>query len=440
MRSLQIVAVALMVGLNGLDGFDVLSISYASNGITREWGLEPGVLGIVLSMELFGMAIGSIVLGGVADRIGRRKTILGCLVTMAIGMFMVTTVDGLVGLSAWRVLTGLGIGGLLSSITAITAEFSNARRRALCVSIMAIGYPLGALLGGLVVAPKLGVLDWRFVFYFGAAVTAAFIPLVYFLVPESVHWLARKQPENALTKINHTFKRLGHAAVTALPKIEKNERGATFTQIFGPTLLATTLIVTIAYFLHIVAFYFIIKWVPNIISEMGFSDASAGGVLNWVNVGGATGGAILGLLTTRIGVKPLTIGVLILSAVAVIMFGRSAPDLFRLSMLCMACGFFINAGIVGLYTIFAEAFPTQVRAFGTGFAIGVGRGGSLLAPVVAGFLFQAEFELPAVALIMSLGPLLAATILCFLKLKPEQPKSASAEPQTAEFGASLSNT
>lgn len=437
MRWLQVVAVILMIGLNGLDGFDVLSISYASNGITREWGLQPGVLGILLSMELVGMAIGSIVLGGVADKIGRRRTILGCLVMMAVGMFMVTTTDGLVLLGFWRIVTGLGIGGLLSSITAVTAEYSNARRRALCVSIMSIGYPLGALFGGLVVAPKLGVLDWRFVFYFGGVITVLFIPLVYFLVPESVHWLARKQPAGALEQINRTLARLRHSAVSALPEIKHEHRKAGFTEIFGPALLITTLIVAIAYFLHIMAFYFIIKWVPRIISTMGFSDASAGGVLNWVNVGGATGGAILGLLTMRLGVKPLTIAVLVLSTVAVIVFGRTPPDLFKLSMICMACGFFINAGIVGLYAIFAEAYPTHVRAFGTGFAIGVGRGGSLLAPVVAGFLFQAQLELQTVATIMSLGPLLAGAILCFLKLRPEGAEPVRVEQQ-ADLRTSLS--
>ena len=68
--------VATMVGLNALDGFDVLSISFASPGIAADWGIDRAQLGIVLSMELVGMAIGSLFLGGIADRIGRRATIL----------------------------------------------------------------------------------------------------------------------------------------------------------------------------------------------------------------------------------------------------------------------------------------------------------------------------------------------------------------------------
>src|SRR5580692_4532241 len=192
MSVLQIVAVAITIGLNALDGFDVLSIAFASPGISKEWHVIPKALGFVLSMELIGMAIGSIFLGGVADKIGRRPTILGCLAAMTVGMFMATTAHGTVDLSLWRVLTGVGIGGVLASINAVAAEFSSARRKNLSVSIMAIGYPIGGVLGGKVVAQLLTHGDWRVVFYFGAAVTAIFIPLVLLFVPESVHWLTQK--------------------------------------------------------------------------------------------------------------------------------------------------------------------------------------------------------------------------------------------------------
>ena len=210
MSRLQVAVVGVTIALNALDGFDVLSISFASPGIAAEWGIDRAALGIVLSMELIGMAVGSILLGGLADRIGRRPTILACLTVMAGGMLMTTTVSGLIDLSIWRVITGLGIGGMLAAINAVAAEFSNSRRRHLSVSLMSIGYPMGAVLGGLVAAQLLQGNDWRAVFYFGAAVTAALIPVVYFLVPESVHWLTRRQPAGALETINRTMRRMRH--------------------------------------------------------------------------------------------------------------------------------------------------------------------------------------------------------------------------------------
>jgi benzoate transport len=440
MSAMQIVAVAITIGLNALDGFDVLSISFASPGIAAEWGVERGALGIVLSMELIGMAIGSLVLGGVADKIGRRPTMLGCLVLMTVGMYMATTVKGIVDLSLWRVLTGLGIGGLLAAINAVAAEFSNHKRRHLSVSIMAIGYPVGAVVGGLIAAQLLKGSDWRSVFYFGSAVTAAFIPLVYIFVPESVHWLARKQPVGALEKINRTLTRMRHPTVTALPVISDEARKRSIADIFAPSLIRTTLLVAAAYFFHIMTFYYVLKWVPKIVVDMGFAASSAAGVLVWANVGGAVGGATLGLLTQKFGVKGLTIGAMVLSTVMVIIFGRTPPDLSKLSMMVAFSGFFTNGAIVGMYAIFAQAFPTHVRASGTGFGIGIGRGGSVLAPIIAGFLFQGGAGLAAVSFAMAFGSLLAAGTLIFLKLRPDEPKADSeGESAPALKGAAASS-
>jgi benzoate transport len=422
MSVLQIAVVGITIGLNALDGFDVLSISFASPGIAAEWGIARDALGIVLSMELIGMAIGSVILGGIADKIGRRPTMLGCLVLMAFGMLMATTASGLVTLSLWRIVTGLGIGGMLAAITAVSAEFSNTRRRHLSVSLMSIGYPLGAVFGGMVAARLLQSYDWRAVFYFGAAVTTALVPVVYLVIPESVHWLARKQPDGALERINRALRRMGHATIAALPVIPAEGRKGSMGEIFAPALVATTAIVTLAYFFHIMTFYFIVKWIPKIVVDMGFPASSAAGVLVWTNVGGATGGAVLGLMTQRFGVKGLTIGILMLSSVAVILFGRTPADLQQLSLISALAGFCTNAGIIGLYAIVAQAFPTQVRAFGTGFTIGVGRGGSALGPIIAGFLFTAGYALPSVALVMALGSFAGALVLLFLKLEPDRPR------------------
>jgi benzoate transport len=419
MTAMQVIIIAITVGLNGLDGFDVLSISYASPGIRAEWGIGTDVLGLVLVAELVGMAIGSIVLGGVADKIGRRPLMLGCLIAMAGGMFMVTTATSLLVLSAWRVITGLGIGGMLAAINAVAAEFSNAKRKHLSVSIMSIGYPAVGAVGGAVASMLLREHDWRAVFYFGFALTVAFIPIVYFLIPESVHWLARKQPTGALDRINHAMRKIGKPTVAALPEVSEETRKRSVMDIFRPGLIATTLICAAAYFFHITTFYYILKWVPDIVVQMGFERSSAGGVLTWYMAGGATGGAMLGLLTMRYGLKWLTISVLVLSTVMVGIFGQTPPDLGQLGMVCFLAGFFTNAGIVGLYAIFAHAYPTHVRATGTGFAIGVGRGGSVLAPAAAGFLFAAGYGVPVISILMALGSLVAAGVLVFLKLKPD---------------------
>jgi len=424
----QILVVAITVGLTALDGFDVLSISFASPGIAREWGIERAALGVVLSMDLLGMALGSIFLGGVADYIGRRKTVLGCLMLMILGMSMVAGVRGLNELCVWRIITGLGIGGMLASNNAIAAEFSNARRRDLSVSIMAIGYPLGAIVGGSIAAHLLKGSGWRVVFEFGAICTAAFLPLVFWCMPESVGWLCQTQPHGALERINRSLKRLGYGGIDALPMRTTRQSRGTLIDIFQRGRALTSVLVTATYFLHITTFYFIVKWVPKIVVDMGFAASSAAGVLVWTNVGGATGGAVLGLLTQRLGLRPLTVAMLVGSTVMVALFGHGQADLAQLSLICALVGFCTNGGVVGIYAVLARAFPTELRATGTGFAVGMGRGGAVIAPVVAGLLFHAGFGLQAVAIIMGSGSLIAVLCLLALPARALTPHSALTEP------------
>ena len=419
MSTIQIVAVALTIGLNALDGFDVLAISFASPGIAREWGIDRAALGFVLSMELVGMGLGSILLGGVADRIGRRRTLLGCLVVMTLGMVMATRAKGVYDLSVWRVFTGLGIGGMLAAINAVAAEFSSARRRSLNVSLMAVGYPVGAIVGGSIAALLLKSGDWRMVFAFGAVMTAAFIPLVWWFVPESIAWLCQRQPTGALVSVNRSLARMRHAPISALPRLTEAARRRSVADIFSPHLVRITVLVTLAYFLHITTFYFILKWVPKIVVDMGFTPSSAAGVLVWANVGGATGGAVLGLLSLRFGLKHLTMLVLVMSTVMVAIFGRGQATLGELSLICAVTGFFTNAGVVGIYGILAQAFPTYVRATGTGFAVGTGRAGAMLAPIIAGYLFHTGYSLEFVSIAMGAGSLVAAVALWLLPLSAQ---------------------
>jgi len=438
MTRLQYVVVALTVALNALDGFDVMAISFASPGIAAEWQTTQAGLGIILSMELWGMAVGSIFLGGVADLLGRRPTILGCLLLMTAGMLMVTTTQSLVVLSSWRFITGLGIGGMLAAINAQAAEFSNNKSRPMAIAIMAAGYPIGGVVGGMVVTQLLKVYDWRSVFYFGTAMTALMIPIVFFVMPESVHWLVRKRPVGALDRINATMARFGHAATALLPDLRDEAGRKAWIDIFSKSMLPTTLIVTVSYFLHIVTFYYILKWVPKLVVDMGFSPSSAGGVLTWASVGGALGCFTFGYLTRHFDLKKLTLFMFICSCLATMLFGQTTANLATLSALVALAGYFINSGIVGMYSLVAQVFPTHVRASGTGFAIGVGRGGSVLSPIVAGLFLQGGMELPQLSVIMGAGSLLAFGALIWLEWNNNAPKAGGTKVKDEKLVDGLS--
>lgn len=417
MSPFQKMVVAIMVGLNALDGFDVLSISFASPGIAGAWGIDRAALGLVLSMELIGMSVGALVLGSMADRIGRRRTILACLGIMAAGMAAAALSRDVIELSAFRLLTGLGIGGMLAATNAAVAEVANAKRRSLCVVLMAAGYPLGTVVGGVVATALLRHFAWPAIFVFGAAATACFIPLILRLVPESIDFLVGRGSAGDLQAVNAVLRRMHQPPIAALPPVQARSGPAPLLALFGRELAATTALLTLAYLGQILTFYFILKWIPKIVADMGFPADRAGLVLVWASVGGGLGAVVLGVVTTRLRLLPVTLAAAVLSVMFVTLFGRGQATLPSLSAMAALAGMATNAGVVGLYALIAERFPTAVRATATGFIIGIGRGGAALAPALAGLLFALGYRLAAVAAIMSLGSALAAFALAALALQ-----------------------
>ena len=416
MSRLQILVCTITVLLNALDGFDLLAISFATPGIMKEFGIEPSVgLGLVLAMDLWGMAVGSFLLGGVADYVGRRRAILTFLVIMTIGMYFCSHADSRENLATWRFFTGLGIGGMLAAINATAAEFSNDRMRKFWVALMTIGYPLGNILAAFIISPLLKTHSWRVVFELGAGATAAMIPVVWFCVPESVSWLCRKQPANALARVNHTLQRMGRATLDALPSLSSLPPKAPLADVFKKPYLVLTLLLVLAYFAHITSFYYLLKWVAPIVAKLGYSPSIIADVLFWASVGGASGGAVLGILSLRFNLIALTSSVLVLGMISISVFGMGQGSVGELKAIVAICGFFTNAGIVGLYTLLALAYPTHLRATGTGVVIGAGRGGAALAPVLAGYLFGHGMSLQTVSIVMGCGSLVGAVALLFVK-------------------------
>jgi len=409
----QVAIIALCILLNALDGFDVLAISFAAPGIAAEWQVDRAALGIALSMELIGMGLGSILLGQVADRIGRRPIILGCLIVMAAGMALASRAYSIETLSFWRLLTGIGIGGMLATISATVAEASNARRRNLAVALMSCGYPLGAVLGGSIASVLLVRHDWRAVFEFGALATAACLPLAWWLVPESIEFLLSRGRPSDVARVDRIMRRLGHSGIehTAPATVAARAPQAT---VWRGASARTTVFLTLAYFTHILTFYFLVKWIPKVVVDMGFPASAAGGVLVWTNVGGAAGALLFSALVTVIDVRRLTIAFLALSSGAVMLFGQSPADLSQLSLLAALAGFCGNAVIIGIYALTAASFPAEQRASGVGAVIGIGRAGAALGPIIAGFLFAAGWPLPLVAIAMGLGSLAGAVALIAL--------------------------
>jgi len=409
----QVLIIVVCVLLIAIDGFDVLSISFAAPGIAAQWGIERAALGLVLSLELMAMAVGSFVLGPIADRIGRRPIVLISLSLVAIGMLATTAVDSVLTLGICRLLTGVGIGGMLPSVNVIAAEFTPQTHRSLTVTLVTTGYPLGAVVAGSIASALLAHYDWRSVFWLGGVLSLLCLPLVWFLIPESLEFLAKKQPVDALQKINRALARFGHPLLVELPR-DTSDRAVSKGLLLEPRWIRTTVLLSVAYFGHVMTSYFILKWGAKVVADLGYPVSLAGSVLVWSNTGGLIGCLLFSVLTRKLRLHWMLISVMLGSCVAVAAFGQGLTTMTQLSISAALAGFFTQAGIVGLYALVVQAYPTEVRTGGFGLVMAIGRGGAALSPIVAGLMFQGGIGLSMVAVAMSTGSLIAIAALFLL--------------------------
>ncbi|MBJ7444772.1 MAG: MFS transporter [Sphingobium sp.] len=416
MRLPQIVAIAVCFLLNALDGFDVLAVTFAAPGIAKDWAIGPGAIGIIVSTGRVGMVVGSLTLGQLADRIGRRRQILLCLAIMTVGMFASAFATGVVSLGLLRVITGLGLGAMQAAINAMSAEFANRRRRDLAVSIMAAGYPVGGIIGGWGAAQLLRTQGWEAIFLFGGVATLIMVPLVLASLPESIGWLATRGGPDALARINAILRRLGQPQAAQL--VALNEPKASMRSLFADRYRVTTIALIVMYGLHMMTFYYALGWAPSLVVALGFDPSRATIVSVFMNSGGAIGGLMLGLLSPRLGLRPLVIFGLAGAAVAVAAFGAVPPELVVLQGAAFILGFLSNGSVVGLYALIANVYPTTLRATGTGAVIGFGRFGAAFGPFAAGQLLAAGAGRGTTSLLLALGSAIAALVLLASRIRP----------------------
>lgn len=419
----QWLAVAVTVALCALDGFDVLAITFAAPGIATEWRLGKPDLGMVFSAGLLGVAAGSLMLAPFADIIGRRPMVFVSLVVMAAGTFWTAATHDVPTLAASRVLTGLGIGAMIAVINALAAEYANERRRDLAVSLVNVGYPLGGVLGGALAASLLPALGWRAIFVSVGVLCLASAALALFALPEPPGYLIARSKPRSLDRLNRYLVRCGRPPVAALPPSAPAAR-APIAELFHGSLLRVTMQVTAIYLLNVIPVFYMQNWLPTLVADMGFTPAQAAGVSVWLSLGGIAGGLFVGLAAPRLGIRPTVMAILLATAVTVNLFGKAPADLALLRMAAAAAGFCVFGAMVGVYAVVSRAFPTAARASGTGFAIGIGRLGSVASPLMASALFSFGFGRAGVSAAMSVPALLAAAILFFLVLSA----SASRDP------------
>lgn len=410
MARLQIVIIALCVTVNMIDGFDVLAAAFTAPSLSEAWSIRPQLLGYYLGSGPVGMALGALILGPLADVLGRRRLVLLCVGLMGLGMVLSAGADNLTQLILMRILTGLGIGGALASANTMVAEYASDRWRSLAVSMMSAGYPIGATLGGLAAIGLLQAFDWRAVFIFGGVLSLVLLPFIWIFLPESLEYLAAKRTPAALRQVNVILARLGKSPIDDFPPPTPADLDAGPGQgVFGARLLPGTVLICLAYFCVMLTFYFVIQWTPKMLVDAGLSTAVgvSGGTL--MNLGGILGAVGFGVVTGWIAAQRLAPATILASFGLLVLLAFAPPQLEVLLPLGFVAGVFIFAAMTSLFAVVPLIYPARVRGAGTGVALGLGRVGAILGPIVAGYLIEAGLVRWQYILVLS-APLLVSAL------------------------------
>ncbi|HRO29010.1 MFS transporter [Citricoccus sp.] len=437
MSAYQWLLVAVATFLNALDGYDVLAMAFTATSVTEEFGLSGGELGTLLSTGLIGMAVGSLVVGPLADRFGRQRLLISALAVNALGLGLSATAGSAVELGAWRVITGLGIGGILATVTVIVSEYSNRRHRGMAVSIFTAGYGVGATLGGMGATQLIPAFGWRSVFFVGAVLTVVAVLLVLAFVPESVDFLRSRQPANAQAKLDRIARRTGQTGSFGLgTAAEASHRGNGPTGLLDRRYRTSTVLLWVAFFLIMFGFYFANSWTPKLLVETGMSEQQGiiGGIM--LTLGGTFGSLLYGVLTTRWNPRLTLVVFTVLSALTLVLFITTTSIPLVAFSSGVLVGMLINGCLAGLYTVAPQVYGPQLRTTGVGFAIGVGRAGAILAPITVGFLLDAGWS-PTQLYIGVAVVVLAAAFAAF-GLRPYQDNPSGASGADGDHPAAVS--
>lgn len=416
MSGYQWLIVVMAAIMNLLDGFDVLALAFTATAIRGEFNLSGIELGYLLSAGLFGMTAGSLFLAPLADKIGRRPLLLISVFLSAVGMLGSAFIAQYEMLGFWRVITGLGVGGILVGTNVITSEYSSKKWRSFAISVYAAGFGIGAVLGGMFSVMLQSEYGWRSVFLAGAILTALCFLILLIWLPESIDFLTNKQPRNAEIRLNMIAQKIGLGEGWGLPsKIEKTKTKLPITQLFSEKYLRSTLLIWTSFFAIMFSFYFVSSWTPALLKEAGMTTEQSVSVGMMISLGGTCGALIYGLLASRWTARSVLILFTLLSSASVMLFIGSASILWLAMVFGILVGALMNGCISGLYTLNPLTYDADIRGTGVGWSIGVGRIGAILAPTVAGKLLDSGWEKQNLYIGVGFVLLISTIALFFLK-------------------------
>jgi MFS transporter, AAHS family, 4-hydroxybenzoate transporter len=409
---LQFLVAALCFLTVLIDGFDTQSAAFAGPLLGREFAGGPQALGLIFGLGMLGGLLGGVILGPLGDRFGRRPLLIASLCIMSAGSIATGFAHSAQQVALLRLLTGLGLGGAVPNVIALTAEYAQPRSRSTIVAIVFNGFPLGAMLGSIVGARLLPSFGWRTLFIVGGSIPVLVLVLVALLLPESPAFLMRSGRTREVKRI---VARLGASAATILsePQSDRLARGSVL-QLFANGLAASTTLIWIGTLLSILCIYCTVNWLPVLIAGSGLPLQTAILAVGALNIGSVIGNIILARCGDRNTAYVPTAAFYVIGAVFLSIVGISGSSSALMLGMTFGAGLFGFGGQLSVTTITARLYPTELRATGSGWAFAIGRVGGVIGPLFAGFLLGSGMGFATMMVILGSLMLLAGLAIFLL--------------------------
>lgn len=408
-----------------LDGFDTAAIGYIAPSLIAEWGVARPDLAPVLSAALFGLAAGALLSGPLADRVGRKAVLVGSVLLIGLACLLSSFSGGLNQLVAWRFLTGVGLGAAMPNAVTLMSEYCPGARRATLTNAMFCGFPLGAAFGGFLAAWMIPHFGWRSVLVFGGVVPLVLTLLLFLLLPESVRYMVAKG--QAAERVRAVLRRVSATAegVTFVQSERAASAGSTsgVGLVLSPAYLVGSASLWVAYFMGLVIFYALINWMPILFRDAGLSQQTASLIAALFPLGGV-GAIFFGFLMDRFNGNLIIAVGFALTAVAVCAIGQVAGTLAILVLVVLLAGTVMNTAQSSLPALAAAFYPTQGRATGVGWMLGLGRFGGIAGSFLVAELSRRQLGLGQIFTIVAVPGLVAAAALVIKQLAHPEARAA----------------
>lgn len=397
-----------------IDGFDTAAMGYIAPALVQEWGIEKSSLGPVMSAALFGLAFGAIFAGPMADRVGRKRVLVLSVFFFGACSLATAFAPTVTWLTVLRFLTGVGLGAAMPNAVTLMSEYAPARRRAILVNTMFCGFPLGSAGGGFFAAAIIPHFGWQSVLIFGGIVPLVLAVVLVAVLPESIRYMVvRQYPADQIRRV---LARVTGAVLDTTQAFTVNEtapaaRSAVGT-VLAPRYRVGSAMLWLTYFMGLVIFYLLTSWMPTLMKDAGFTLQRASLLTALFPLGGGIGTIAAGWFMDRFNPNKVIAFTYALTGVLIYAVGHGAGgDTFVLGLLIFLAGTAMNGAQSSMPTLAASFYPTQGRATGVAWMLGIGRFGGIAGALLGAELLRMHLGFDAIFTLLTVPAFIAAGAL-----------------------------